>query len=75
MPNYILIVYIFLGKERAELKSMLLTSYCKKKSEIAATFVPVNVSIIACAPHRSQGRRCVFLSSLNHQSVAEATCR
>lgn len=74
MPNYILIVYIFLGKERAELKSMLLISYWKK-SEIAATFVPVNVSIIACAPHRSQGRRCVFLSSLNHQSVAEATCR
>lgn len=34
MPNYILIVYIFLGKERAELKSMLLTSYCKKKVKL-----------------------------------------
>lgn len=62
MPNYILIVYIFLGNERAELKSVLLISYWKK-SDIAATFVPVDVSIIACArvpPHRSQGRRCVF---------------
>lgn len=62
MSNYILIVYIFLGNERAELKSTLLISYWKK-SEIAAAFAPLDISIIACAcvpPFRSQWRRWVF---------------
>lgn len=35
-----------------------------EKSEIAAAFAPLDVSIVACAgvpPYRSQGRRCVFI--------------